>query len=405
LARIKPQRHARASVAAILALLILCSISAPLASLAHAQDEVTQGTLFFVAYRWPQTDGQYAREHIYRATDPAAPIDVAAMPTGAVPSISPDGKLAVVSSVSDQDISFEAFDALTGKQVGVLSVDHGLAGAGDGTLVATPARWLPDGSAFTTALSWRSDASAQITWLRVDRGLTESEVIDQVKGPASSTGMAGSGQWGTYNEDVGPGWHVRLVQHSTGRSMPLSVLPSQYTRDANWNSDESRLAYFEQGTGTAGKIWTTDWTLLTTAPDGADRQALHTFNNTRILPGGASWSPDGRLIAVAAPDLPETCCSLSELPGTIYVIDVASGAVKNVASFTTSSTARWSAPAWSPDGAQIAFLDAVPNLDALGPFDRLLAKVFVLNIKTGERTQVQLPADMQADNPIVWTTS
>ena len=32
------------------------------------------------------------------------------------------------------------------------------------------------------------------------------------------------------------------------------------------------------------------------------------------------------------------------------------------------------------------------------------AKLFLINLNTGERQQIELPSDVQADNPIVWAS-
>ena len=112
------------------------------------------------------------------------------------------------------------------------------------------------------------------------------------------------------------------AQHRlTGATGPVS--------EPAWSADGTKLAYSSAGaTGNGGIVVAR-----------ADGKLLSTVRGSDFNDDSPSWSPDGTAVAVA-----------NDAAGGVSVLNVASGARTDVA-------ADGAAPAWSPGGATIAFVD------------------------------------------------
>jgi TolB protein len=85
-------------------------------------------------------------------------------------------------------------------------------------------------------------------------------------------------------------------------------------------------------------------------PDGTSRRALLRGQPPGRVPGYASWSPDGRKIAVAR----GRPCARIVCDASLYVFSIADRKIRKVASHVSGI----SPPSWSPDGRRIAYTSA-----------------------------------------------
>ncbi|MFN8527840.1 MAG: hypothetical protein U0670_04435 [Anaerolineae bacterium] len=98
--------------------------------------------------------------------------------------------------------------------------------------------------------------------------------------------------------------------------------------------------------------------------------------------GELSWSPDGLKIAFWVVPLTDADPTVNTGPGTIHVVDVATGQMRSYCGFTTPNvTPNPPRLIWSPDSTNVAFAGDVPG-DVYGVL--LLA----LNTETGVFTQL-----------------
>jgi Tol biopolymer transport system component len=109
--------------------------------------------------------------------------------------------------------------------------------------------------------------------------------------------------------------------------------------DPSWSPDGSQLAYSSDKGGDLLQLWIRDM------KTGQTRQLTHMATQ----PQGASWSPDGKRIAVFDVDAMWRAASVS-------VIDVATGKVTKI----HDSLFGPGMPTWSPDGKRVALAMVAP---------------------------------------------
>jgi Tol biopolymer transport system component len=149
---------------------------------------------------------------------------------------------------------------------------------------------------------------------------------------------------------------LRLIDSSGSNDRALTGTGSWRDTDPAWSPDGSRIAFIRVDLGSTS--------LMVVKRDGSELRSVM----SPVLPGGVSWSPDGRSLLVSAPSAPTTL--------DLFVVDVAGGASRRLASRHNPV-----APAWSPDGSRILFaagsggLDLRPDLFTIRPDGTGLASV------------------------------
>jgi Tol biopolymer transport system component len=127
---------------------------------------------------------------------------------------------------------------------------------------------------------------------------------------------------------------------SEPQALSAGAAPDQSDSEPTWSPDGARLAFVSDRTG--GRA------LFIINHDGSGLQALTTHQAGTTQngdEGGPDWSPDGKQIVFHrfAADGPYA---------NIFVVDAAGGDARPL----TTIRARNIEPAWSPDGARIAFM-------------------------------------------------
>lgn len=267
--------------------------------------------------------------------------DLAALTVLEEVALSPDGRwAAVVLETID-----EATNAIR-RTLEVLEVDRPARRRVlvRGSRKVSAARWSPDG----TRLAYVCDRGSKLAqlWVRAFRG----------RGAAQ-----------------------RLTDHPRGVSQPA------------WSADSRRLAFVAAGTDQAGGTVEPEETdpkrrvirlrghrhklegvgyldgplphLWVVAADGAS--PARQLTDGRFEDGEPAWSPDGRSLAFTS----DRSADRDRRFGgpALHVVDVASGRVRRL----TRDDRFVSRPAWSPDGATIAYLRAETANDVDGHHDRL----------------------------------
>ncbi len=125
---------------------------------------------------------------------------------------------------------------------------------------------------------------------------------------------------------------------------------TSYLSFMSWSPDGKQIAFIKipdtQTPYTVGELWVMD-------ADGSHPRKLAEVDTGHGY--AESWSPDGTRLAFvvrANPDDAQANQSASALVGNIAVVDVSSGTVTSVTTFTQGHAET---PIWSPDGNYLAF--------------------------------------------------
>jgi Tol biopolymer transport system component len=217
-----------------------------------------------------------------------------------------------------------------------------------GVASASQPAWSPDGT--------------QIAFLREDRNGGRVAVVDANGGgerSLTSRGFSSDPSWApdgsriAYVESTGMtggvsmgGPSIFAVPAAGGDPVRLTRgTRTQFDQDPAWSPDGTRIAFTrlqvdEQGDVSAGDVYVMN-------ADGGDQRLLVADARS------PAWSPDGTRIAFAtARDRNGRTCFAECTPNAeIYVANADGTAVTRV----TDTTTHEGDPAWSPDGARIAF--------------------------------------------------
>jgi Tol biopolymer transport system component len=164
----------------------------------------------------------------------------------------------------------------------------------------------------------------------------------------------------TFSRGLGHGSELWLAQNDARTTKQLYADPYNYISFARFSPDGRQIAFIKipdsQTPFTIGELWL----IPSTADFAASAQSSAQGGKfLAYIDAGhgyaANWSPDGKQIAFVVRENPEDTNadqSSEALISNVYLVDVESGKVTQVTSFTEGQAET---PVWSPDGNTLAF--------------------------------------------------
>ncbi|HLA05848.1 MAG TPA: hypothetical protein VJ022_00270 [Anaerolineales bacterium] len=237
-------------------------------------------------------------------------------------------------------------DASTSLSAGSASVTQPVT-ASDSHFLA----WTGDG----TAAYLKADSLGSPHILRAYVGGRQDETDITEYAYDVSYNPAGEAITFALSRGLGFGSELYLANRDGRNETLLSADQYNYLSFARWSPDGKQIAFIKipdtQTPFTVGELWVMDG-------DGSHARKLADVDAGHGY--AANWSPDGGQIAFVLRENPEddrADQSSDALVSNIYIVDVETGEIIQVTSFTEG---RLETPIWSPDGNTLAF-NAVVN--------------------------------------------
>ncbi len=196
-------------------------------------------------------------------------------------------------------------------------------------------RWSPDG----TRLAFLRDG---------DLFVVRPDGTDQDR--LTTTGDLGSGpEWSPNGDRLVAASSEQLVLVDPDGTDELRTSPEKFVGGPVWSPDGGRVAYVATDPGYGGR------SLVTVAPDGADRRVLLDAATTGFSVSPPAWTPDGTALVVSVHTwTDDRCCQIwrVDADGTgARALTGPDDAVLDTSHYTVDPDP----PAVSPDGSLVAF--------------------------------------------------
>ena len=154
----------------------------------------------------------------------------------------------------------------------------------------------------------------------------------------------------TFSRGLGLGSEIWLAQYGGNIVKQLQADRNNILSFVRWSPDGKQMAFIKipdsQTPFAVGELWVMN-------ADGSNAHKLADADAGHGFP--PAWSPDGKRIAFVVRENPQDANadqSPDALRSNIYVVDINAGKMTQL---THLDNARVEAPAWSPDGKEIAF--------------------------------------------------
>ena len=154
------------------------------------------------------------------------------------------------------------------------------------------------------------------------------------------------------------GYELALVNVDGTDPQRLTTNALEFDSYPAWAPDGRRIAHLYARTGVAGAFRLQVTPLDGGQPFDATRLVRPGFRQQVLLaPQAPAWSPDGRQLAVRG------------VTGAVYVVDADNGWAHQIAPYSQITSNVVGGPAWSPDGTRLAVLNVIDGDFALMTFD------------------------------------